>query len=91
MRPTRVVVALLMVSTLVAEATAEELCWDAIAPGVDWCVYGDGNLQEEIHWAIVDLTVPELYLRVTRQEDAPLTTSQEAVNLGSSVTINVFD
>jgi len=69
-------------------AAAEEICWEDIAAGVDWCVYGDGDVQSEIHWATVDLTVPELYIRVTREEDAPLTTSEEALNLGSTVTIN---
>jgi uncharacterized protein (TIGR03382 family) len=69
-------------------AYAEEVCWEEIAPGVDWCAFGDGNLQEEIHWTRVDLSVPEIYIRVTRDEEGPLTTSQEAANKQSTVTIN---
>ena len=45
--------------TMTGVASAEEVCWEEVAPGVDWCVFGEGNLQSEIHWATVDLTVPE--------------------------------
>ena len=84
----RVSTAVMLAMMLAAPAVAEEVCWYDVAPGVDWCAYGDGNLQEEIHWAVVDLTVPGTYLHVTRDEDGPVTTSQEAANLGSSVTLN---
>jgi uncharacterized protein (TIGR03382 family) len=79
---------LIIVIACAVPVHAEEICWDDIAPGVDWCVFGEGNLQEEVHWARVDLTVPELYIRVTRDEEGPLTASQEAAQKQSTVTIN---
>jgi uncharacterized protein (TIGR03382 family) len=77
-----------LVLGMAGAAGAEEVCMNGVAPGVNWCAYGDGNLQEEIHWATVDLTVPEVYIRVTRDDEGPVTTSQEATNTASSVTIN---
>jgi hypothetical protein len=71
---------------LVPYATAETVCWEEISPGVDWCATSDWS--SEIHWTDVDLTQPELYLRVTREEEGPLSTSGAATLFGSVVTIN---
>ena len=73
---------------LAPPSAAEVVCFEEVAPGVDWCASGEGNLQEEVHWAIVDLTTPELYIRVTRDDEGPLTASQEAAAKQSTVTIN---
>ena len=85
----------LLLVLLVAAPTplsAEEVCFYSIAPGVDWCADSlspvDSSQSIDVHWAIVDLTEPTLYLRVTREDEGSRTTSDMASLLGSSVTIN---
>ena len=57
-----------------------------VVDGVVWTL--DHTADHGVHIVEVDLTVPELYLRVTREEEAPTTTTAFATLTGSVATIN---